>query len=395
MDLRFSAEEETFRDRVRAFLEQQLSQDFSGLRGRGGPGDEEELFDQRLAWERFLGRAGWNCLSWPETYGGGGLSLMQEVIFFEEYARAAAPGRLGHIGEGLLGPTLIALGSEEQKQRFLPAISSVEELWCQGYSEPGAGSDLAGIRTRAERVGDEWVIHGQKVWTSHAQRSDWCFLIARTQAGSSRHAGLSYLLVPMDQPGIEIRPIIQPTQEGDFNEVFFDGARTEARWVVGEPGDGWKVAMATLAFERGTSTLAQQLNFANELEAIIKAARANGALRNQVMRQRISLAQMELSAMRWSSLRMLSGMLGGTLSNEALTLKLYWANWHRRLGELAMDVLGVGGDMVGDGYDLSRLQRMFLFSRADTIYAGSNQIQRNLIAERGLGLPKDPWRDRS
>ncbi len=395
MDLRFSAEDEAFRQRVRRFLENHLSGEFATLRGRGGPGDEDQLLDERLAWERFLAQQGWNCLSWPSAYGGGDLSLMQEVIFFEEYARAGAPGRLGHIGEGLLGPTLIALGSEEQKQRFLSPISSVKELWCQGYSEPGAGSDLAAIRTRAERQGDEWVIHGQKVWTSHAQRADWCFLLARTEPGSARHAGLSYLLVPMNQPGIDIRPIIQPTKEGDFNEVFFDGARTEARWVVGDPGDGWKVAMATLAFERGTSTLAQQLNFANELQAIIAAARANGALRDQTMRHRITMAQMELSAMRWSTLRMLSDMLDGSLSGAALTLKLYWANWHRRLGELAMDVLGDQGDAVGEGYDLSRLQRLFLFSRADTIYAGSNQIQRNLIAERALGLPKDPWRDRS
>ncbi len=395
MDLNFSADENAFRFEVRRFLEEQLNGPFAGLRGRGGPGDEEELFDERLEWERFLGASGWNCLSWSPEFGGRALSLMQEVIFFEEYARAQAPGRLGHIGEGLLGPTLIAMGSEDQRQRFLPKISSVQELWCQGYSEPGAGSDLAGVRTRAERQGDEWVITGQKVWTSLAHRSDWCFVLARSEPGSTRHQGLSYLLVPLDQPGVEIRPIVQPTGEGDFNEVFFDGARTDARWVVGEPGDGWRVAMATLAFERGTSTLAQQLNFTNEWLQIAAVARERGMLKHQQIRHRLTQSRMELLAMRWSTLRMLSGMLEGQLSPEAYTLKLYWASWHRRLGELAMEVLGSAGDLVGEGYDLSSLQRLFLFSRADTIYAGSNQIQRSVIAERALGLPKDPWRDRS
>jgi alkylation response protein AidB-like acyl-CoA dehydrogenase len=392
MDFHFSTDEEEFRGDVRAFLEHQLSGPFAAVRGRGGPGDEDACFDERLAWEQFLGQQGWNCVSWPEAYGGRAMPLMKEVIFFEEYARASGPGRLGHIGEGLLGPTLIAHGTDEQKERFLGPIAAVKELWCQGYSEPGAGSDLAAIRTRAERQGDRWVIHGQKVWTSHAQRAQWAFVLVRTEPGSTRHAGLSYLLVPMNQPGIEIRPIVQPTGEGDFNEVFFDGAQTDARWIVGAPGDGWRIAMATLAYERGTSTLAQQLSFANELEDIIRAARRTGAIAKPMIQQRLTQATMELSAMRWSTLRMLQGMLGGQLSPEALTLKLYWASWHRRLGELAMDVLGSEGDLVGEGYDLSNLQRLFLFSRSDTIYAGSNQIQRNIIAERALGLPKDPWR---
>jgi len=395
MDLNFSAAELEFRKQVRDFLESQLSGPFAQLRGRGGPGDEEDLFEERLEWERFLGTNGWNCLSWPKRFGGRELPLMQEVIFFEEYARAQAPGRLGHIGESLLGPTLIALGTEEQKSRFLPAVASAHELWCQGYSEPEAGSDLAGIRTRAELVNNEWVIHGQKVWTSLAHRSDWCFVLARSDADSTRHQGLSYLLVPLDQPGVDIRPIVQPTGEGDFNEVFFEGARTAGEWVVGEPGDGWRIAMATLAFERGTSTLAQQLNFANEWRQIVAAAQSNGMIKHQHIRHRITQSRMELLAMRWSTLRMLSGMLEGQLSPEAYTLKIYWASWHRRLGELAMDVLGPQGNVVGENYDLSMLQRLFLFSRADTIYAGSNQIQRSLIAERALGLPKDPWRDRA
>ena len=395
MDLRFSDQENEFRAQVRGSLEQLLTGRFAALRGRGGAGDEDALFDERLAWERHLSANNWNCLSWPKAFGGRDLTLMQEVIFFEEYAKARAPGRLGHIGEGLLGPTLIACGNEQQKKRFLPKISAVEELWCQGYSEPGAGSDLAAVSCRAELVNGQWRLHGQKTWTSHAQRADWCFVLARTEASSTRHAGLSYLLVPMKQAGVDIRPIIQPTGEGDFNEVFFDDARTDATCIVGEPGEGWKIAMATLAFERGSSTLAQQLQFTNELAQVRAAAADRGLLKNNEISMRLAQAQMELLAMRWSSLRMLDGMASGQLDAPALTSKLYWSNWHRNLGELAMDLLGCDGDLVGEGYDLSRLQRLFLFSRADTIYAGSNEIQRNIIAERGLGLPKDRWRDDS
>jgi alkylation response protein AidB-like acyl-CoA dehydrogenase len=199
----------------------------------------------------------------------------------------------------------------------------------------------------------------------------------------------------MKQAGIDIRPITQPTGEGDFNEVFFDDARTDATCIVGEPGEGWKIAMATLAFERGSSTLAQQLQFTNELAQVRAAAADRGLLKNNEISMRLAQAQMELLAMRWSSLRMLDGMASGQLDAPALTSKLYWSNWHRNLGELAMDLLGCDGDLVGEGYDLSSLQRLFLFSRADTIYAGSNEIQRNIIAERGLGLPKDRWRDDS
>lgn len=394
VDLRFSPDEERFRQTVRAWLDEHLAGDFAALRGRGGPGDEHALPTLRRAWERTLGEAGWTCLGWPREHGGRGATLIEQVIFHEEYARARAPGRLGHIGEELLGPTLIAFGTEAQKRRFLPPIRRAEELWCQGYSEPNAGSDLANVQTRAERRGDEWVVTGQKVWTSHAHVADWCFVLCRTNPAAPRHRGLSYLLVPMRQPGVTVRPIRQITGTSEFNELFFDGARTAADNVVGEVDGGWRVAMGTLAFERGVSTLAQQLAFANEWALVVETARRRGALADPLLRDRIVQAWIGLRIMRLNALRVLGDARPGETDRTAMILKLFWSNWHRDLGELAMDVLGARGlcapaseaEMDAAG----RLERLFLFSRADTIYAGSNEIQRNLIGERALGLPPEP-----
>ena len=392
MNLRFSPADEAFRGEVRRWLEANLVGEFAALRGRGGSGDMEGALDGRRKWEKALAKAGWTCLGWPREHGGRGLTLSQEVIFNEEYARARAPGRLGHIGEGLLGPTLIALGTEEQKKRFLPPIARAEELWCQGYSEPNAGSDLGSVRCRAERHGDEWVITGQKVWTSLAHISDWCFLLCRTDPKAPKHEGLSYLLVPMRQPGIEIVPIRQITGTAEFAEVFFDGARTAVANVVGGVNGGWKVAMATLAFERGASTLGQQLAFESELTRVIEAARTNGAARDPILRQRLADAWIGLRIMRLNALRTLTALEGGNeLSREAMINKLYWATWHRKLGKLAVDVLGAASEILPEGSEaLGDLQRLFLWTRADTIYAGTNEIQRNIIGERALGLPREP-----
>ena len=409
MDLTFSAQDEAFRGEVRDWLAEHLSSpDFAALRGKGGPGREHEAFDARVEWDRHLAAAGWTCLGWPEKYGGRGLSLLQQVIFHEEYAKADAPARVSHIGEELLGPTLIEFGTPEQQDRFLPAIRSVTELWCQGYSEPGAGSDLASVSTRARldpaAPGQEaeWVVDGQKVWTSLAHVADWCFVIARTEPGSTRHAGLSYLLVPMHQEGVEVRPIEQLTGTSEFNEVFFDGARTDAALVVGEPGTGWKVAMATLGFERGVSTIGQQVGFARELDGVAALARRNGAIEEPVIRDRLVRARMGLEVMRLHALRTLSGSDESVASTSKLASisKIVWATWHRGLGELAMEVAGAsslvapstdGEATTGQApYDLDEWQRLFLFTRADTIYGGSNEIQRNIIAERVLGLPREP-----
>jgi alkylation response protein AidB-like acyl-CoA dehydrogenase len=391
MDLRFSDEDEAFRREIAAWLDDALSGEFAELRGRGGPGDEHAFIDERRAWERKLGADRWTVVGWPEEYGGRGCTLNQQVIYYEEYARACAPGRLGHMGTGLLGPTLIAFGNQEQKQRLLPKIAAGEEIWCQGYSEPNAGSDLANVQTRARLEGDEWVLDGQKVWTSWAQWADWCFVLCRTDPDASKHRGLSYILVPMNADGIEIRPIIQITGDSEFSEVFFDGARTGAENIVGNPGDGWRVANGTLAFERGASTLGQQLHFQNELDEIIAIAKDNGASEDPVLRQRIADSWMGLQIQRYNALRMLSRPESAELGREAMITKLYWASWHRELGKLAMDVLGAESEIANDGdYDLTRLQRMYLFTRSDTIYGGSNEIQRNIISERALGLPREP-----
>ena len=392
MNIRFSEEDEAFRREIAGWLDDELVGEFAELRGRGGPGDDNALLDERRAWERKLGEAGWTCVGWPQEHGGRGASLTQQVIFYEEYARAAAPGRLGHIGEGLIGPTLIAFGSSAQKQRFLPPIRRGEELWCQGYSEPNAGSDLANVQTKAERVGNEWVINGQKVWTSGAAWSDWCFILCRTDPNAQpKHRGISYLLVPMRQPGIEVRPIVQLTGDSEFSEVFYNGARTAAENIVGEVNQGWTVAMGTLAFERGASTLGQQMLFQNELEQIIDIARANGRASDPVMRQRLADAWIGLRIQRYHALRTLSQADRAELSREAMISKIFWATWHRGLGKLAMDVLGAQSELLeAEPYQLTPLQRMYLFTRSDTIYAGSNEIQRNIISERALGLPREP-----
>lgn len=387
MDLSYSAEDEAFRTEVRTFLADTLSGEWGALRGLGGPGKDHEAIDERLAWNRHLAEHGWTCVGWPTEHGGRGLSLWQQVIFHEEYARAEAPARVNHLGEELLGPTLIAFGTPEQQQRFLPRIVAVEDLWAQGYSEPNAGSDLANVQTRARLDGDQWVIDGQKVWTSNAHFSQWLFVLARSEPGSERHHGLSFLLVPLDQDGVEVRPIEQLTGGSEFNEVFLTGARTSADLVVGDPGQGWQVAMALLGFERGVSVVGQVVGFSRELAGVVTLARENGAYDDPVLRDRLAGLKVELEVMRLQALR---GLSTSDDAGAASVFKLVWAGWHQRLGRAAMDVLGAGGLAArGAPYDLSEWQRLFLFSKADTIYGGSDEVQRNILAERVLGLPRE------
>jgi alkylation response protein AidB-like acyl-CoA dehydrogenase len=377
-------EVQEFRAEVRDWLADNLVGEFAAIKGLGGPGNDNVAFEERLAWNKHLAAAGYTCLGWPEEHGGRGLSVAHRVAFYEEYAIANAPAKVNHFGEELLGPTLIAFGTPEQQRRFLPKILDVTELWCQGYSEPGAGSDLANVSTTAELDGDAWVINGQKVWTSLAHWAQWCFVVARTEKGSKRHAGLSYLLVPLDQPGVEVRPIVQLTGDSEFNEVFFDDARTDADLVVGEPGDGWRVAMGTLTFERGVSTLGQQIEYARELSAVAEQAKRNGAADDPLIRERITRSWVGLRTMRSYALATMDVEQPG----QDNVSKLLWANWHRELGDIAMDVLGRDGLTLSDG-EFDEFQRLYLFSRADTIYGGSNEIQRNIIAERVLGLPRE------
>lgn len=379
---------EEFRAEVRDWLTANLVGEFAALKGLGGPGREHEAFEERLAWNRHLAKSGLTCLGWPVEHGGRGLSVAHRVAFYEEYAIADAPAKVNHFGEELLGPTLIQYGTPEQQQRFLPRILDVTELWCQGYSEPGAGSDLANVSTTAVLDGDQWVINGQKVWTSLAHWAQWCFVVARTEKGSKRHAGLSYLLVPLDQPGVQIRPIVQLTGESEFNEVFFDDARTDADLVVGAPGDGWRVAMGTLTFERGVSTLGQQIVYARELNGVVELAKRTGAADDPLIRGRLTRSWAGLRAMRSYALATMDVEGGGQAAGKDNVSKLLWANWHRELGEIAMDVQAKAGMVLADG-DFDEWQRLYLFTRADTIYGGSNEIQRNIIAERVLGLPRE------
>ncbi|MDA7582109.1 acyl-CoA dehydrogenase family protein [Luminiphilus sp.] len=393
MELTFTAADELFRQEIAQWLDENLRDEFAEVRHRGGPGDEHRFVDERKAWERRLAEGRWTCIGWPEAWGGRGASIEQQVIYHEEYARAGGPGRMGHIGDTLTGPTLLAFGSEDQKARYLPDIRSGQAFWSQGYSEPGAGSDLAAIRTRADfdDGSRQWTITGQKVWTSLAHESDFVFVLARVDRDSVGHRGLGFFLVALDQPGVTIRPINQLTGTAEFNEVYFDEAVCAADDIVGAPGDGWKVAMGLLGFERGVSTLGQQMLFQTELDEIIRLAKLNGASRDPEIRQRIAEAHIGLRTMRYNSMRTLSGGEDGSLSREAMIYKLYWSSWHRNLGKLAMDVLGPDAELLEEGpYELTKLQSLFLFTRADTIYGGTNQIQRNLIAERALGMPKEP-----
>ncbi|MFF4604289.1 acyl-CoA dehydrogenase family protein [Streptomyces sp. NPDC001339] len=389
MNFEFGRADEAFRAEVRAWLEGHLVGPYAEPADRKGT---------RLgsAWERELGTGGWIGIGWDRTHGSYGnraASLTQQIVWAEEYARAGAPRRIGHIGENLLAPTLIAYGDDAQRRRFLPAVARGEELWCQGYSEPDAGSDLAGLRTVAVRDGSGgYRITGQKIWTSLAHEADWCFVLARTDPRERRHRGLSFLLVPMDQPGrIDVRPIRQMTGTAEFNEVFFDGAVAEAGHVVGGEGAGWRVAMGLLARERGVSTLVQQIGFAAELADVIAAAIRSGAAQDPMMRSQLITHWAELKAMRWNAMRTL-GAAGD--AGAPSVAKLLWGGWHQRLGELAMRVRGAAAalgpaDWSAEApYELDALQRLFLFTRADTIYGGSDEIQRTIIAERVLGLPR-------
>lgn len=401
MDVRLDPDLEDFRDEVRTWLEQHLAGEFGKYRGHGLTGHEDIPAPIQIEWEKELASGGWLGLDFPKSIGGRECTLAEQVVFHLTYVEARAPGRIPNMGVTLLGPTLMAFGTTEQQLRFVPKILAAEELWCQGYSEPDAGSDLANVSTRAALVDGRWLINGQKVWTSLAQFADWIFVVARTEAGSSRHGGLSYLLVPMDQAGIEVRPIVQITGGTEFNETFFSDATTDESMVVGGVGNGWKVAMGTLAFERGASTLGQQMSFRQEFDDMVGAAKANGRANDPVIRQELTESYIRLEILRFNQLRMLTALAHDGVPGPAASIgKLYWAGWHRRMGELAMMIAGpdamvAGADAsLGHGggpeYLLGKAQRSFLYSRAHTIYGGSNQVQRNVIGERVLGLPREP-----
>jgi alkylation response protein AidB-like acyl-CoA dehydrogenase len=387
-----SPDETRFRDEVLAWLDEHLVGAFAAFGGRGAAASEEG-FELRARWEKELASGGWLGLGFPREYGGRGASVTEQIVFAYECARAKAPYRLSIQGTEMLGPTLVAFGTDEQKRRFLPEILRADVIWCQGFSEPGAGSDLASVRTTAVAEGSEWVLDGQKVWTTFGHHADWIYVLARTDPKAPKHRGLSFLLVPMQQAGVEARPIVNIAGAGEFCEVFFDGARTASDLVVGDVNGGWGVALTTLGFERGTATLPHQMAFEREVDDLIALARARGRGGDPVLRQRLADAWIGVRILAFTNGRKLVSLArgDGSLGPESSIGKIYWSEWHQRLCELKLDVLGPEATLYS--YDESEdegSQRSFLLSRAETIYGGANQIQRNTIGERVLGLPKEP-----
>jgi alkylation response protein AidB-like acyl-CoA dehydrogenase len=411
MDLIYPAEAETFRIEIRQWLRDNLPSGWfapNGERDRNFSLDGNARTVFNTEWPKKLFEGGWICASWPTEYGGKGLSTMQSVVLSEEFDRAGAPMRGDFFGDTLVGPTILQWGAEEQKKQFLPGILSGTTSWCQGFSEPGSGSDLASLNCTAELDGDEWVINGQKVWTTQAQHANYCFLLTRTDPDAPKHAGISYMLVPMRQPGVEIRPIKQVDASAEFNEVFFDNARCPKENVVGGLNNGWSVAMTTLGFERGTSATTGHRRFERELDIIIERARETGKIDDPLIRQRLAWAHTKVQIMRVNGLRSLAGVLHGTKQAAALGLmnKMNWSEYHRLVMELYVDIEGAHGQLLtgtkdaqsipgigrreSNDYPVSPMQAAFFFSRSETIWGGTAEVQRNIIGERGLGLPKEP-----
>jgi len=394
-ELPLSHADREFRDEVRAWLDEHLTGEFSDQAHRGGP-DDDDNWELRRAWEAELASGGWLGLSWPREYGGRAATLPQEIVFAMECARAGAPPRAAFHGETLMAPAALAHGTDEQKRRLLPSMARAEVVWCQGYSEPGAGSDLANVACRARREGDDWVVSGQKIWTTFAQHADAMFAIVRTEAGSVRHAGLSYMLIPLDQPGVQVTPIRTMLGDSGFNSVFFDDARTSADNVLGAPGAGWAAAMTTLGHERATSVLNYQFSFVREMRELRALAQERRATDDVVLRDRLIDAYVGLQIMGYNNMRSLTRALtDGEFGPEASIGKYYWSRWHQSFTELAMDVLGPDS-LLGTSWDTgpdrasAGIRRAFVRARAETIYAGTSEIQKNIISERVLGMPREP-----
>jgi alkylation response protein AidB-like acyl-CoA dehydrogenase len=375
MDLTLSPQEREFRDAVREWIADHHP-------GREPDGDRE-LFDFRRAWQRALNERGWAGLSWPTEYGGAGSTLGEQAIFFEEVARAGAPQMANVLGLAMGGPTVIAHGTEEQKQRFLPPILSADEIWCQGFSEPGSGSDLASLKTRAVRDDGGWVVTGQKVWTTYAHEAKWCMLVARTDPDAPRHRGLTYFLMDMDQDGIEVRPLVQITGEAEFNELFIDGARIPDENIVGGVGNGWPVAITTLMHERAGLAFALQVQVQIALRDLQEEIRERGLTDDPVIRQRFAQVYVEAQVLRLNAYRGLTGVMKrGAPGPEGSLGKWHWAEVNQALTELAMDVDGPRALTAG-GWT-----HRFLRARANSIEGGTTEILKNIVAERVLGLPR-------
>jgi alkylation response protein AidB-like acyl-CoA dehydrogenase len=387
--------DELFRHEVRTWLADNLTGEFAGLRGAGGPGREHEAFDERLAWDRHLAKAGWTCLGWPVEHGGRGATLSQQVIFHEEYACADAPARVNHLGEQLLGPTLIAFGTPAQCARFLPPIVAVRELWCQGYSEPGAGSDLPSLRTTAFRDGDEYVVTGQKVWTSAGPIGDILFTLVRTGAPDSRQHGISYLLIDMHAAGVRARPLRDLTGGSDsFSEVFLDEVRVPVADRVGPENGGWPLVRTSLGHERSANAMTQAALYRRVMDELTALARDRGVAADPRVRQRLAGFEIRVRIMRYAAERTIADILAhGEPGPASSVSRLFITSFEQELHEFAVDLLGPYG-LLGRGDPAAvqggRWLYGFLRTRASTIGAGTAEIQRNTVAEQVLALPRDP-----
>lgn len=394
MDLSFNEKQEEYRKHAREWLKNNIPAGW-GTPEYEWPEDEDERGRILRNWDRKLFEGGFAGISWPKEYGGQGLTHVEEIIYDEEAGKLNAPGGLNVLGKLLLGPTLLLFGSEEQKKRFLPPLLRGDEVWCQGFSEPNAGSDLAAIQTKAELVDDKWVLNGQKVWTSFAHHADWCFVLARTDNELPKHKGITFFLVPMDSEGITVRPLVQINGNRDFNEVFFDNVSIPKENVVGGVNNGWNVAMGTLGFERGTLALGRQVRFQNEFDAMVRISNSvtkNGekVSQNSYYRQKMAELYAEIRILRYHGLKTISQLLNeGKLGPEASLQKLFWSTMHSNMGKLGLEILGEEGPYIGkESIGRGVLQEIDFGSRGETIYAGTTQIQKNIIAERVLGMPR-------
>ena len=408
MDLSYSAADETFRTEIRGWLEANLPRGWFDVGFEMSPAERKEF---NASWPSTLFEGGWICATWPSEYGGKGLTTMQGVVLSEEFARAKAPLRADFFGDTLVGPTILQWGTEEQKQHFLPKILNGTMSWCQGFSEPNSGSDLASLKTSALLDGDEWIINGQKVWTTQGHHADYCFLLTRTDPDAPKHKGISYLLVPMKQAGVEVRGITQPDGTAEFCEVFFDNARCPKDNVVGGVNNGWKVANSTLAFERGMSATTGFRRFEEEHRLMVEAARERGLIDDPGVRQRLAKYYTKIQILRVNGLRSLSATLNNSrdpgVAALGATNKMFWSEMHQAAMELALDIYGADSMLVNtgptsgtwpgaardkrrNGYPVSPMMSSFFFSRSETIWGGTSQIQRNIVGERALGLPKEP-----
>jgi alkylation response protein AidB-like acyl-CoA dehydrogenase len=395
MDLNLTPQEQQFRDEFRAWLAANAPKDWEKRFPRGE--DTQERFEFLRAWQKTMFEAGWVGIHWPKEYGGRGATPIEQALCIEELARTKAPAPINVLGLSLLGPTLIKYGTEAQKQRFLANILSGDEIWCQGYSEPNAGSDLAALRSEAVLDGDHFVVNGQKTWTSFGHHADWCFAVVRTDPDVPKHKGLTYMLIDMHSPGVSLRPLKQMTGESEFNEVVFQNVRVPVDHVVGKVNDGWNIAIATLMFERGTLGASLQITFKRQIERLIELSKSimrNGrpASEDSTIRQKLAQMYAEIEIFRLNQLRTLTRMHKmGVPGPEGSIQKIFWSEMNQRMQQVAMEMLGPYGQLTGDSahaVDHGEWAHAYLRSRGNTIEAGTSEIQRNIIGHFVLGMPK-------